>query len=237
MKLVLLVLTLCTAAFADITQDPDFIEIHGNGVYTTQQKTQAEKRLAAIEKDFRGGDKVAMAERANVALRAIFRIAVLNLKRHGYYADAYEVERGWRGIDGELVRLAKSGGRDIGDFEPWSQKLAILYLIVENRLGLKLCQVLRITDIATLLWTPPVVFHPCKYGRSEFLIHFADGDPRYGSFMPVVSYWVTNITCTIATFGAGYFFVCSPLSMAVEWSAEKVVAPRLGDFIYNKSCE
>lgn len=235
MKLILALALMTSFAFADFS-DPAFVEIHGNGVYSTAQKTAAEKRLSSIEKDFKGGNKVAMAERANMAMRAIFRIANLNLKRHGYYDTAAEVDAGWRRLDGELVRLVKTGTRDIGDFAPWSNQLAVLYLIIEAKLGYQLCYTLRITDLATFIWTPPVVFHPCVYGQTEFLLHFATNDPRYRSFMPVVSYWLTNITCSVATFGAGYFFVCSPLAMGVEMLANKVVAPRLGEFIYDRAC-
>lgn len=229
--------SLAVFAGGEIEQSSEWIEIHGNGVLTTAQKNQAEKRLAAVEKDFKGGDRVRMAERANTAMRAIFHIATLNLRRYGHYDTAREVESGWGALDGELIRMVKAGGtRNISDFAPWSEKLAVLYLIIEAKLGYKLCYTLRITDLATLIWTPTVVFHPCKYGETEFLLHFAANDPRYRSFMPVVSYWITSITCSIATFGVGYFFVCSPLAMAVELGCEKVVAPRLGEFIFEKAC-
>lgn len=216
--------------------DPQWVEIHGNGVYTTAQKDQASRRLAAIEKDMKKGDPAAMAERANMAMRGIFKIAVLNLRRHGHYLDANEVERGWKGLDGELQRIVKAGGRNIGDFGPWSEKLAILYLIIETKLGYQLCYTLRLTDIATFLYTPEVVFHPCKYGRTEFGLHFIGDDPKYRPFFSTTVYWVSNITCSIATFGAGTFFICSPISMLVEMGAENVVAPKLGEFIYDKAC-
>lgn len=236
MRTFLLALLSCFTATADITQSPEWVEIHGNGQYTTAEYGAAERRLKSIEKDFQRDGLIGMAERTNTALRGLMKIAVMNLKRKGHYETAREVENGWRSIDGDIISIVSMDDRDITHFEPWSQTLALLYIAIEFKLGYQLCAILRLTDIATYVWTPVVVFNPCRYGKTEFLIHFAGNDPKYGSFAPVTSYWLTNIACTIATFGAGYFFVCSPLGMLVEIGMEKVVAPRLGEFIFDRAC-
>ena len=163
----------------------------------------------------------------------------MNLKRQGYGDTAREVQEGWRGMDGELQRYA-SEGRDIGDFDPFSVKLGILYLLIEAKLGYPLCYTLRITDIATYLWTPPVVFHPCVHGKTEYDYHFTQDNPAsshpYRGFFPTTTYWLTTIGCTIGTFGAGIVFpVCSPLAFLVEKGAHWL-SPKLATFIYEKSC-
>lgn len=234
MRWLTLLLVFSFSAVADIQSSPEWIEIHGNGQYTTAQYSAADRRLRSIERDFQRDGMIGMAERTNAALRGLMKIAVSNLKRKGHYDTAREVENGWRSIDGDIISIVSN--RDITHFEPWSNALAMLYIAIEFKLGYQLCVILRLTDIATYIWTPVVVFNPCRYGKTEFLIHFAGNDPKYGSFAPVTSYWLTNIGCTIATFGAGTFWVCSPLAMLVEAGMEHVIAPRLGEWIYNASC-
>lgn len=153
LRLVLIfAIALCLAAHADFQSDWE--EIHGDGVYTTSDHSKAQNRLNSFAKDFSSGDLRVVAERTNYAMRGMMKIAVMNLRYKGYRDTANEVEQGWRGMDGELQKLVANGARDIGDFAPWSQKLAILYLLIEAKLSYPTCYMLRITDIATFLWGP-----------------------------------------------------------------------------------
>lgn len=218
----------------------DWTEIHGSGIYTTSDHSKAQNRLRSFEKDFVSGDMRVIAERTNYAMRGLFKIAVMNLRKQGYADQAREVETGWRAMDGELQKLVAQG-RDIGDFAPWNDKLAILYLLIEAKLGYSTCYLLRITDIATFLWGPEVAFHPCKYGRTEFGYHFTRDNPLsshpYRGLFPTTTYWLTTIGCSIATFSMGLIFpVCSPIAFLVEVGARDWLSPKLETLIYEKSC-
>lgn len=215
--------------------DEAWTEIHGNGVYTTAQRQDAEKRAARIARDFDERHFVAMADHTNLALRALIKIGYLNLRRNGYRAEAEKLRAGWQKFDGELVRIVSNPNRDIGDFEPLSAYLAMAYEVLEYKIGYKLCYILRLTDIKTLNFGIPVVFSPCKHTLNDFCEHFIH-DEKYRGVAPVVTYWVTVITCSIATYGAGYFFICSPIGMLTELTMDKAVAPWLAPKIYNWAC-
>lgn len=225
----ILFVALCLAAHGD-----DYTEIHGNGIYSTSQESQAEKHSKKLQRELEEGGLGRMAVRTNFALGGLFKVAVMNLKRRGYYEEANTIERGWRARDGEIVRLQQEA-RDIGDFEPLMTWLAVAYEIIEFKLGYNLCYTLRITDLKTFNYTIPVVFKPCKYTLDDFTEHFVH-DERYRGLCPVVAYWTTSITCSIATFGAGYFFICSPIAMLVELGFDKWAAPWLAPKIYNLAC-
>lgn len=214
--------------------DPLYEEIHGDGVFTTSEKVSGEKRATRIAKDFERRDFEAMADHTTRAISAIVTIGARNLRLHGYKEDARYLEKEWKKHRKVLFKLAKS--RDIGDFEPLSKYLAVAYEILEFKLGYKLCYILRLTDIKTINYAVPVVFQPCKHGLPEFTLHFVH-DEKYRGLAPVVTYWTTVIACSIATYGAGYFFVCSPIGLVTELAMDKVVAPWLAPKLYSLICE
>lgn len=223
----------------DLTQTPEYIEIHGNGIYSVSEHNDGTKRAAALQKKWEKYGLVSYAKDANLAIRGLIRIGVMNLHRKGYHTEARDVEVRWKKLDGQLVKYAQEyeNSRKITDFAPWNTELAMLYLVLEAKLTYQTAYTLRITDLATFLWTPPVVFHPCDKGEQEFFYHFAhDLDGHYRSFAPTVSYWLTAIGCQIATYGAGYFFICSPISTVVEKIVDAKVAPWLSPKIYARAC-
>jgi len=220
---------LCLAAHAD-----DYTEIHGTGIYSTSDHSRADAHRERLKKEFEREGLTAMAERTDRALDGLFKIAVMNLKRRGYYEEADYIQRGWSRQKGQLQVLHASA-RDIGDFEPLMTWLAVAYEIIEFKLGYNLCYTLRISDLKTFNYTIPVVFKPCAHPLTDFTEHFVH-DERYRGLCPVVAYWTTSITCSIATFGAGYFFICSPIAMLVELGFDKAVAPWLAPKIYNWAC-
>lgn len=220
--------SLCTA----YVDNSDWEEIHGNGIYTTAQKKDANNRVVKLEKEF--SDIKRAATQSNLALRAIVKIGVKNLKKHGYYSEAYKMEAQWKTLDGKLIEAVES--RNIGDFEPLSDWLAVAYELLELKLGYEICRTLRLTDIKTINYCIRVVFKPCVYGYANFYDHFVS-DERYNGLAPVAAYWASNITCSIASYGAGYFFICSPVSMLVERIVKAKVAPWAAPKIYDRVCK
>lgn len=207
-------------------------EIHGDGTVTTEQKEIANKHTKDSETQLRNYTRV--ANRTNLALRAIVKIGVLNLYRKGYVYEAQKMDQEWKALDGKLVKAVQT--RNIGDFEPLSQWLALAYEILELKLGLDMCETLRLTDIKTINYCIPVCFQPCFYGYNNFYDHFVT-DEKYKGLAPVISYWATVITCDIALYGGGYFFVCSPVGMLVERAVLKRVGPWAAPKLYDMVCK
>lgn len=206
-------------------------EIHGDESYTVEQKKLADTKTKESEAQLR--NFVRVATRSNLALRAIVKIGVLNLYRKGYIYEAQKMDQEWKALDGKLIKAVQT--RSIGDFEPVSQWLALAYEVLELKLGLDMCETLRLTDIKTINYGITVCFRPCVYGYANFEEHFIT-DGRYKGLAPVISYWATVITCDIALYGAGYFFVCSPVGMLVERAVLKRVAPWAAPKLYDMVC-
>lgn len=215
-----------------LTNDQAFKEIHGDFNYTKEERVEAQWKMERISRQL--DNFVDLSDGANRALGSIIRLAAKNLRRRGHHKTARKLEIEWSMIDGRIVEIAK-GQRDIGDFEPISEWLALAYEIIELNLGFTTCQILRLTDIKTINFALRVVFNPCRYGLVEFTNHFV-GD-KYKGLAPVVSYWSVVTGCSIGTFGAGYFFVCSPAGWLIELGVLEVVAPRLSPKLYNLACQ
>lgn len=234
MKLLLLIaLLLPVIGYASI--DDDWIEIHG-GPLSSDDRKDVERRAKAISRDIERRDFGALAEKSNLALRGIMRVAVRNLKKRGFKDEAKKLQREWRSLDGTLIEVVSRRNWDIGDFAPLNQWLAVAYEILELKLGYDLCRLLRLSDIKTINYAIPVVFKPCPYGETEFALHFIH-DSKYRGLCPVIAYWVTIITCNIMTFGSGnIFFICSPLGWGVETATDRWVAPYLAPKLYELMC-
>lgn len=234
--IVMVAVFLCVLFCFSASADSEWEEIHGNGVYTTSQYSASEKKAEKFAREITSQDLRALAQKTSKALDAALSIGAMNLRRHGYHADADWIRKEWTLRRYEIERLVSNPSRNIGDFEPISKYLAAAYEILELKLGYKLCHTLRLSDIKTINFSLTVVFRPCKYGLNEFQLHFVH-DALYRGLLPVVSYWSSLITCSIATFGAGYFFVCSPAAMLVEFAMDRAVAPALAPKIYNLVCD
>lgn len=230
MKAIALFLMLAISCHAS-----DYTEIHGDGHYSEDQNYQARIGARRIGRDFERRKFRAMAEHGNRALSAIFKIGTLNLDRKGFHKEAEDLRNGWKQYDGELQRIVAKRNRDIGDFEPISKYLAAAYEILEYKLGYQLCYTLRLSDLKSLNYGLKEVFNPCPHTEKDFEDHFVH-DAKYRGVAPVVTYWATIITCSIATYGAGYFFVCSPIGMATEWLMDKKIAPKIAPKIYSWAC-
>lgn len=233
MKTLLLCVLFALPAHADL-----YTEIHGNGIYTVAQRGKAQRKLNAFRREIEEGRFLRLAQRSEHAIDGMIRIAKMNLRRKGHHQYADQLGREWEQHRGMLIVLSLNIGynnRPIGDYAPLSEWLAGAVDKIIELLTWDIAHALRLTDLATLNYGLRYVFTlVCEHGVGEFLNHFAD-DPKYRAVFPVVAYWVASITCSIATFGAGYFFICSPIAMLVEFGASKI-APPLGEKIHGWAC-
>lgn len=211
-------------------------EIHGNGIYTASDESKANRRLQAYKDEFAESGLLGLANRTDQALDAVLKVSITNLNRKGFRSLAREVDQGRMKFRGEVTRLTMNPSRDIGDFEPLSDWLAGIYDKIEAALGYEICRALRISDIKTFNYTIPIVFRPCSVDMDEYELHFVH-DAKYRGLFPVVVYWVSSMTCNMATFGAGAFFICSPISMLIEMGADRWVGPWLSPRIWGAFCD
>lgn len=218
-------------------QSPEWIEIHGNGIYPVSTEKDAEIRAQKIASEIESSDMRALAKRTDQAIAMLIKVGVLNLRKRGFYKDADWMESQQKLHRNEVQRLVESSSKSIGDFEPISYFLAVAYETLEMRLGYQICYMTRLSDIKSLNFCIPVCFRPCRYPLSEFELHFIH-DELYRGLAPVIAYWGTLIPCSIATFSMGIIFpVCSPLAMAVELVMDRALAPYLAPKIYSLVCD
>ena len=230
-KSLIVLSVLCSLCTADVDKEA-WKEIHGDSPLTTKEKVIADNKTREAEAALRNYTR--LATRSNLAIRAIVKVAVLNLYRNNHIYEAQKMDAEWKALDGKLVKAVET--RNIGDFKPISDWLALAYEILEIKLGLSVCETLRLTDLKTLNFCLPVCFKPCFYGYNNFYDHFV-ADERYKGLAPVISYWATLITCDIASYNIGYFFVCSPVALVVERAVKNRVAPWAAPKLYDMVCK
>lgn len=232
MKKILIALYINTFACAAIDYDSYHKEIHGNQNHTQNQIEEVYKRDTYLISEFDSFYDI--ANQSNLAIRNIVKLAAKNMWRRGYLQESRRIQEIWARHDGQLVDIAL-GTRDIGWFDPISNSLALIYELIEQSLGFEICHLLRLDDLKTINFGLRVAFRPCYYGYEEFYKHMAD-DPKYRALLPVIAYWATVIPCSVATYGIGYFFVCSPLGWLAERVMEVKIAPNLTQKLYNLAC-
>jgi len=230
----MLVSTLALGNYSNHELYEKYPTIYGDGVYSVAQETKARGRAKRLQREIAEGGLYKLAQRTEQALERIIEVANINLRRKGFHVTADNIEADYKIHKGSIIAMTLLG-RDIGDFEPWSDFIRRTYMAVEARLGLELCRALRISDLHTINQSR-VVFQPCRYGLYEFELHFIH-DSKYRGLIPVVAYWVTSIGCSLFTAGMGTFIICSPLAMLVEWSVDSYVAPWLAPKIYGWACD
>ena len=81
-------------------------EIHGDGVYSVAQKQEANRKIRALEREFKSRGFVHLAEKSTFALDGIFRIATMNLKRKNHHALAERVHFEWKEHRTALIVMA-----------------------------------------------------------------------------------------------------------------------------------
>ncbi len=195
-------------------------------------------------------------EQLGLALDSLLRTAARVLREHGHDSEAAQIESDWQGLRPCAMGIALC---DLGDHDPLSTWLALVYDVLEEKLGVTLCEFFHFSDIKVINFGVPVVFHPsadekwcvetlaqnptdsceAEYGR-----HFAgtrwqkvvDPGAKYmhEGLIPVIAYWISWGACEAATWGTGWFLVCTPIGDGVEFVTERWIAPPLSDRIYER---
>lgn len=217
----------------------NFVFADFNSFWDQKEKEVTDKALAQIEQDMQSLEGI--ATQANAAIGAIIQKTVQTLKLKGSWRLAREIEQGWKEFDGTIIQIAQSqqrklSVRNIGDFAPFNQWLSDVYEKTETDLGYAYCLSSRISDLKTINHGLVVVFNPCQYGYDEFYKHFASNDPKYRSFLPVVSYWATVLGCYAGSYGTGVFMICGEVGVLVEELVQQDFAPMIAPQIYGGAC-
>jgi len=250
MRVLILILVLFSLSLrADDTSDP-IGDDYSKPTQDIHFHILPRKYATEIESEIRQApnQQLRTAQYTDQALSQLMKVAVARLRAENFKDEAYQIESIYRiQYDGFLTKMVAgniAAGRDIGDHKPLIAWLANVMATLERTLGFGTCKALHLTDIDVFNYAIPIVFHPCTFPmdavtvdrQTEYREHFADS-PRYGGgLIPVVVFWVADIVCSAATFGGGWFFICTPISDLAEWAMQKWIAPKLSDDIFTKSC-
>lgn len=208
----------------------------------------------AVEIDFEAGRG---RERLTIALDALLRTAARAMAERGHDDEAKELASGWMRM--RPYSLGEVNG-DVGDHDPLSVWLATAYDKIESVLGKWLCDFLHLSDIKTINFATPVVFHPSEKEKwcldtlksnpsdsceREYARHFvgtkwqrqSDAAAKYkhDGLIPVIAYWTAWGSCEAATFGAGWTIICGPVGTGAEFATERWIAPGLSNRIYERA--
>lgn len=242
MTVLFLALVLCVVnAFANDSDPIDFTQVPH-----MQERGLLARHIAnQIGDDIDQGNLLAVAQKADEGLHNAIYLAVKEMQIKGHQAEADQIlfEYGDK-FDGFLTRMVMM--RNIGSHAAFSAWLETAYDKIEAALGVTICQLLKLDTIKIINCGIPVVFHPCTFPMDsvpgsrmvEYRRHFSgktDGE-IYDGFVPCISYWVAWGACEAATFGGGWFVICSPLGTLVEIAEERWITPGLSDKIYTRAC-
>lgn len=150
-------------------------------------------------------------------------------------ADRYENE--WNGIFSNF--LLENG--ILGDHKPLLVWLANFYTKLEDRLGAAFIKQGLLGDIYLMNYAIPIVFAPKGDWRTpttpnrdwvEYRKHFIP-------FANVITYWGVKIACNriMKNQGAGKQGkkLCEKAATKLRWAMGRHIAPKISDFIFNKS--
>jgi hypothetical protein len=180
----------------------------------------------AIRRDLTSSEPARIARRADLAVASLVRAASIVAWQRGEYGLSerwvFEYERDFRGFL-EVMTVAEG----LGDHRPLSEWLQRLHDELEAILGPTLMAALHFDDIKTFNHGTPVVFGMRKFLGVE--IDEAEYGLHWVPWCGVVSYWGVWAACQAATWGGGWFVVCTPAGMIAERVTVKWVAPPLTD--------
>lgn len=200
-------------------------------------------RKSAREKAHSIGDHIssegmhALAVHTDNAISMLVGVGVRKLMDAGD-PDARKWELDYRRFSGFLTKMVDS--RDIGDHKPLIQWLADFYDHLEFVLGVSLCNATHLSAIKIFNFSIPVAFKPCTFPmdsvpgerEDEYRRHFAEGAIYWG-LLPEVTYWVIEGPCFAAAGGV----ICMPLAMGGEYVMGKFIAPKLSDWVFERTCK
>lgn len=183
-------------------------------------------------------DQYTLSIRGDAAIKNWVRLVSFMLKRRGYDEEAEKLSSEYRMLYSTSIVNFYFGVSDkLGDHPPLSKWLALWYVIIEAKLGTRVCELLHLDDINILNYSVPVVFQPkgderfppiIAWGKEEYSLHFVP-------FSGVVAYWTTYAVCVGATWGAGAIaFICTPIGDVAEKIMVKSIAPPLSDRVYDR---
>lgn len=240
MKILILVVLLCSNALGSLS-DP-----LGSGDFAYPQRALNGIRPRQIVQQLTWDiEEGRLPHVVDKALDMLIHTGAARLRAEGFDAEANQLETEYEtNYQNFIEKLSRE--RDIGDHpsQALSTWLDIAYAVLEAKLGLSTCKLLHLTDIKVINDSVKIVIHPCTFPMDfvtdtrmeEYACHFANS-PHYGSaLVPVVVYWVVQITCSAASMGAGWFFICSPLAMAGEFIMDSWIAPKLSDSLFTRQC-
>ena len=159
------------------------------------------------------------------------------LRNAGYREDAEEIRNEWRSRYRSILL-----SRDMEGIPFLSDFINRTYLRIQMKLGYELTHALRLDDFGETLNHLNVVLNPCPYGQANFIDVFC-GDKHVGpsphphrGFLPVLSYWSTELSISFGTVGLLAWFA-TPIAMLVEWDVDTAIAPAVAPSIYAGACQ
>jgi hypothetical protein len=218
------------------------------GDEATDERASSEKSLfyAQSTRDSIKKDRLlGIARLTDKALDAIVDRAAKKLAEAGDTEYAYWKQSEWkREYSGSLTRMMLD--RHIGDHPTamLSQWLENFYDHTEMILGVEACKMLHISDIKTINCSVKIVLFPCSFPmdavtqdrETEYRNHFAKdlgGVGELYGLVPVITYWVAEIGLMATGVGGIASFIVAPAS---EYIMGNWLAPRLANFVFEKSC-
>lgn len=204
---------------------------------TSAHAFDGKRHARFLKAEFDQGGLTAIALRSDQAMDAMVARGIEKLRDVGKEDLADTAESDYAAhYHGYLTHMHLM--RDIGDHAPLIKWLATFYDTLELALGVQVCKSLHLSDIKTLNFAIPVVFHPCDFPmdavkisrEAEYKNHFAKGG-TYNGLIPVVSYWVIDLGCMAALAGSP---LCGVAANAAEMLMANFIGPFLSDRIFEK---
>jgi hypothetical protein len=192
--------------------------------------------LEEVKAELSSQDRTRLAKKVDHAIDKIVEVAAWKLRREGKLVEAKRLEKEWntqfKGFLPHYVQMLQDGQFGaIGDYAPMSEWLSDVSKRLVELLGQEICDFLRISDLNTINYCLPVVFHIEKV-LGPVMIDFPEYEVHFDPFCGVVAYWSTWAACTGATWGTGAFIICTPAGWLVEKFTVKYVAPKVAPGAY-----
>lgn len=196
---------------------------------------------ARFEQDIRSGRLKKLADKTDVALNTLIRVAIGELKKRNKIKEAQVLSDEWEYKYRNSFKTYIYS-RDIGDHAGLSQWLTEKYRMLELILGKEVCKKTHLSDMHTFNHAIPVVFRPCTFPmdavtiprKDEYRNHFSYGEDYYG-LTPVVVFWTTYVAVTAASSGTGFVYFSGMIANLAE-KAISLVTPGLSDFVFKTAC-
>lgn len=219
--------------FSDYNYDYDPTE-HGGPAYNERSpvlggRNPRQEPLADMTRDaLTYGRDVDLAEKADRSVERMVSLSTFKLKKSGYRELALNYETEYYAVFHKRITMmvtARLEGRlgDIGDYAPMSEFLVRLDQDLTRRLGPKIMAFTHLEDIRIINYTIPVVFN--FESIPDEAISPAEYKKHFVPFGGVVAYWGVSIFCDVATWGTGYWIVCTPAGLLAKYATINYIAP------------